>query len=183
MVSSLQCELGHGPDGLLQQSLISKCWLYCRPSQLPDRRHKHATALNMEIHQACEMFLLWSHYFQHLSGPRDTVACTGVGVGVQLCPLQMSNQTTLFFSRHCLYLSRGRTKNALDDTSLGASDKIHVVCAMPSRCPQVLFSPYLFPVPCPSWDMAFFAQPGSRLRFLFFTPCHLTISTQPLLWQ
>lgn len=128
----------------------------------------------MEIHQACEMFLLWSHCFQHLSGPGDTAAAyTGVGVGVQLCPLQMSNQTTLFFFRRCLYLSRGRTKKALNDTCLAASDKIHVVCAVPSRCPQVFFSPSLFPVPCPSRGMAFSAQPGSRVRFLFFTPLSL----------
>lgn len=32
--------------------------LHYGPAQLPDRRHKHAMALNMEIHGACEMFQL-----------------------------------------------------------------------------------------------------------------------------
>lgn len=114
------------PVGLLHQSLVSKCWLHCSPAQLPDRRHKHTMALNMEIHKACEMFQLWSHSFQHLSSPEVTpVACTRVG-----CNSGLSNVKSEHFFLHCLYLSSGRSKNAL-----GACEKIHVVWAVPSSCP------------------------------------------------
>lgn len=56
----------------LHQSFSSKRRLHCNPAQLPDRRHKHAKGLNMEIQQACEMFHLWSHSFQHLCHPGVT---------------------------------------------------------------------------------------------------------------
>ena len=51
IVSAATCEPGRWagakPVGRLHQSLISKCRLYCSPAQLPDRRHKHTTALNI----------------------------------------------------------------------------------------------------------------------------------------
>ncbi len=55
-------ELGGRPEpnqwDCFTKALFPNACLCRRPAQLPDRRHKHAMALNMEIHQACEMFEL-----------------------------------------------------------------------------------------------------------------------------
>lgn len=165
------------PVGLLHQSLISKRWLCCSPAQLPDRRHKHTMALNMEIHRACEMFELWSHSFQHLSSPGVTpVACAEVGVG---CNKYLSNvKSEQFFSSciACMHLLVHPRRLE------GACDKICVVRAVPSICP-IYHGPCLaIFVLCALWITGHGPLCPVRIRvrvFLCFAPCHWIIPAQP----
>lgn len=104
IVPTTSYELGGGPEpnqwDSFTKALFPNAWLCCSPAQLPDRRHKHTMALNMEIHQACEMFELWSHSFQeshqwHALGWEWGAART----------FQMSDQKILFsFYIACIFL-------------------------------------------------------------------------------
>lgn len=190
IVSTAACDLGDGPEAnqwdCFTKALFPNAGLYCGPAQLPDRRHKHTMALNMEIHQACEMFQLWSHSFQHLSRSHTSGVQWGGGGWGALMAFKCQIRTLFFFFLHFSYLSSGWTKTALNETSLGACKKTNkkkLVWAVPSSCPGC-YGPRLFPCalitghapPC---------QAGISAKV--FVSCHVTESSQhnrqPYPWQ